>query len=66
MKKAVSLFSVLSMAALCSCSSAAAEVPVLDISGELVKSQINAVDILTYAVSEDELLEYYKKLLLVT
>lgn len=45
MKKAVSLFAALSMAALCSCSNAAAEAPASDMSGELVKSQGNEIKI---------------------
>lgn len=45
MKKAVSLFAALSMAALCSCSNAAAEAPASDMSGEFVKSQGNEIKI---------------------
>lgn len=48
MKKTVSLFAALSMAALCSCGNAAAETPVLNMSGELVKSQSNEININTY------------------
>lgn len=45
MKKAVSLLTVLSIAALCSCGNAAADVPFSDMSGELVKSQGNEIKI---------------------
>ncbi len=48
MKKAISLLTALSMAALCSCGNAAAEAPVLNMSGELVKSQSNKININTF------------------
>ncbi len=51
MKKFISIFAALSIAALCSCGNVAAEAPVSDMSGELVKSQSYKVKINTYGAA---------------